>query len=497
MPAAAVMVLGTTSGAGKSLVATGLCRWYRRQGLSVMPFKAQNMSNNARVADGGEIGAAQYYQSLAAGAVPCTAMNPVLLKPEGDCRSQVVVNGQVDDGLTTTPWRERGTRLWPIVQQALTSLRSRCDVLVIEGAGSPAEINLADCDFVNGRTAAAADARCLLVADIDRGGAFAHLFGTHHLVDDQTRSRIDGFVLNRFRGDPALLAPGPAMLEALTGVPTVACLPMWRDHGLPEEDGVFDRGMADRFDAGAGTQWIGGQRARLRIGIVAYPRISNLDEFEPLRHVPGIRLAWLRDPDAVAAADWLILPGSKQSSSDLRWLRERGFESAISGHAAAGKPLLAICGGLQMLGAAMFDAHGVDGDAQGLGLLPLTTWFEPRKTVRAARAAFGALDGPWERLSMLTVDGYEIRHGRTAADRVADTTAAARPVLAPVNDSAVIGWQRGSVLAIYLHGLFENPAVMGALFGDPGHPLEAAFERLADRIDAHFERRTLMALIGR
>ena len=517
--ARAVMVLGTTSGAGKSLIATALCRWYQRQGLKVAPFKAQNMSNNARVVDGGEIGTAQYCQALAARARPEVAMNPLLLKPERDTRSQVVLNGRFDPELTALPWRERSRRVWPLVRQSLFALLDRHDVVVIEGAGSPAEINLADCDFVNRRTASAADARCLLVADIDRGGAFAHLYGTHRLVDDETRSRIDGFVLNRFRGDPALLEPGPSMLAQLTGVPTVGCLPYWPDHGLPDEDGPldvrFDRfnfgrfDSVDPFDAIAPNQGARTLARPLRIGIIAWPRISNLDEFEPLRRLDTVMTVWLRDPASVAHVDWLILPGSKHTSGDLRWLRERGFETAIDRHVRAGKPLLAICGGLQMLGSSLVDPHGIDGSDRGLGALPLTTRFAATKTVRGTRARFTSLEGPWQALSGHVVDGYEIHHGDTEPIDPATPTCshaplpALRPALLGIGagdarpGSAIIGWQRGSILALYLHGLFENANVMTALFGTPGRSLNEAFDRLADGIDHHIARKTLMGLIGR
>ncbi|HVV51642.1 MAG TPA: cobyric acid synthase, partial [Polyangia bacterium] len=274
------MVLGATSGAGKSWLATALCRWYARRGLRVAPFKAQNMSNNARVVpapDGaaGEIGSAQYFQALAARVPPDARMNPVLLKPETDTRSQVVVLGRVRPELGALPWRERSARLWPQAREALRSLAREHELLVIEGAGSPAEINLADADYVNMRTAREAGAACLLVADIDRGGAFAHLYGTHQLLAPDDRALVRGFVLNRFRGDAGLLAPGPEELQRLTGVPTLAVLPMWREHGLPEEDGWFeDAAEAPPADGGAGPA--------LRVAVVAFPRISNLDELQPL-----------------------------------------------------------------------------------------------------------------------------------------------------------------------------------------------------------------------
>jgi adenosylcobyric acid synthase len=281
------MVLGTTSGAGKSWLATALCRHYARQGLRVAPFKAQNMSNNARVVGEGEIGSAQFFQALAARAEPDVRMNPLLLKPESDTHSQVVLMGQVRGDLGAMPWRERSSHVWPAITAALDALRAEYDVVVIEGAGSPAEINLADCDVVNLRVARHCNAACLLVTDIDRGGAFAHLYGTWALLPEADRPRIKGFVLNKFRGDPALLAPGPQMLQDLTGVPTVAVLPMWWQHGLPEEDGVIHA-----------RPEVQGVVART-IAVVATPRISNLDEFQPLNQLPGVSEmgAWPGRPD--------------------------------------------------------------------------------------------------------------------------------------------------------------------------------------------------------
>ncbi len=481
MTARCVMVWGTTSGAGKSWLATALCRAYARRGLRVAPFKAQNMSNNARVVAGGEIGSAQYFQALAAGAEPDVRMNPVLLKPEGDTHSQVVMLGEVDAALTAMPWRERSAHAWPRVAQALDALRADHDVVVIEGAGSPAEINLRASDFVNLATARHAQARALLVTDIDRGGAFAHLYGTWALLELQDRARLAGFVLNRFRGDPALLEPGPSQLEALTGVPTVGVVPMWREHGLPEEDGLLE-------GWNAGAPWKGD--GRLCIAVVAAPRISNLDEFQPLRRLPAVDLRWARAPEDLAGADWVILPGSKHTSSDLAWLRARGLDAAIAAHAGAGGRVLGICGGLQMLGEALVDPHGIDGNAPGLGLLPLVTVFEPRKTVRRARQVFGPVVGAWSALSGCAVDGYEIHHGQT---RPHPAMAAPREVL-----PAGLGWQdaSGRVLGLYLHGLFEQPEVLQALFGVTVPGLDTVFDGLADCVETHLEPGLLERLVA-
>ncbi len=483
MTARAVMVLGTTSGAGKSWLATALCRWYVRQGLKVAPFKAQNMSNNARVvpAEGGhpgEIGSAQYFQALAARASPEVRMNPVLLKPENDTTSQVVVMGRVRADLGVVPWRERAERLWPFARDALDTLIEENDLVVIEGAGSPAEINLHTSDYVNMRTALHARAACLLVTDVDRGGAFAHLYGTHQLLAAEERALIRGYVLNRFRGDAALLAPGPHALQQLTGVPTLAVLPMWRGHGLPEEDGVFD-------DAASGA------RGGLRIAVVAFPQISNLDEFQPLRQCPGVRLNWARSVADVAGADWIVLPGSKHTGADLAWLRAQGLFGAVRDHAAGGGRVLGICGGLQMLGRKLLDPHRLEGHAggesDGLSLLPIDTQFETVKTLRRTRAHFDAPNGDWSSLADLAFDGYEIRCGHTEAD-------AAAAIVLRNDEGAPIGWQLGPVLGVYAHGLFESADAMRALFGAEVRPLDAVFDGLADFIDARFEPGSLMRL---
>ncbi len=526
MTAQCVMVLGTTSGAGKSWLTTALCRYYARQGLKVAPFKAQNMSNNARVVAGehgqGEIGSAQYFQALAARAVPDVRMNPLLLKPERDTHSQVVLMGQVSAELSAVGWRGRSASVWPVIAQALDELIAENDVVVIEGAGSPAEVNLSDCDIVNMRVALHAKAACLLVTDIDRGGAFAHLYGTWALLPERERALLRGFVLNKFRGDATLLAPAPQMLKKLTGVPTVATLPMWWQHGLPEEDGVFD----DRSTtAGVVTK---------TVAVIVYPHLSNLDEFQPLKNVPGLRLQWVRSPmqlAGLASSDWVILPGSKHTSSDLAWLRHQGLDAAIAQHAACGGAVLGICGGLQMLGEALIDPHGIDGNAPGLGLLPLVTVFDLDKTVRHTQTKFGlamagstawALAGdlmvpnahksapsqspscaghtvgapthPWAALAGVAVSGYEIHHGQT---RQHPAMAAAGDIAHPVlpND---LGWlnAQGNVLGLYVHGLFEDASVLRALFGATVPTLDAVFDGLADYVQRHFNPGALDALLG-
>ena len=485
MTAKAVMVLGTTSGAGKSWLTTALCRYYARQGLKVAPYKAQNMSNNARVVEGGEIGSAQYFQALAASATPEVRMNPLLLKPEKDTQSQVILMGQVNTELSKMEWRGRSALVWPVVAGALDELMAENDVVLIEGAGSPAEINLKHSDIVNMRIALHAQAACLLVTDIDRGGAFAHLYGTWAMLDAAEQKLIKGFVLNKFRGDAKLLAPGPQMLQDLTGVPTLATLPMWWQHGLPEEDGVFD----DRSRVTG--------HVTKTIAVIAYPRISNLDEFQPLKNVPGVRLMWARSPAELAGLtnnDWIILPGSKATSSDLAWLRTQGLDQTVNAHAARGGAVLGICGGLQMLGEALIDPHGIDGNAAGLGLLAVVTVFTKTKTVQHRKSQFEALEGVWAALSNVPTAGYEIHHGQTSLR--ADMAAAGRGALPVMADE--LAWQSkaGNVLGVYLHGLFEDPAVMRALFGITVPTLVSTFDGLADYIEQHFEPGVLQSLIS-
>lgn len=472
-----VMVLGTSSNAGKSWVATALCAWYRAQGYKVAPFKAQNMSNNARVVatpDGqwGEIGTAQYLQALAAGCVPDVRMNPLLLKPEADTRSQVVLLGQVDAALSAMPWRGRSQHVWPQIAQALDSLRAENDVVVIEGAGSPAEINLHSSDVVNMRVARHGQAHCLLVADIDRGGAFAHLYGTWALLPPEEQALLRGFVLNKFRGDARLLAPAPQMLQERTGVPTVATIPMQWNHGLPEEDGVFDA-----RSTGAGA-------IHTTVAIVAYPRMSNHDEFQPLLNLPGVRVVWARSPAQLQGADWVILPGSKATAADLDWMRRQGLDAAVVAHAHAGRRVLGICGGLQMLGEALIDLHGVDGNAAGLGLLPLVTLFAPDKTVRRVRVHLPALHGPWSSLAGMELDVYEIHHGQTQlrTDMEAGQPQRSREVVPG------LVWQNGPghIWGTYWHGMLENTAFVQALFGAQAPSLEVVFARLAEGVQAWF-----------
>lgn len=475
-----LMVHGCTSSAGKSLLTAALCRWFARRGVDVAPFKAQNMSNNARaLPGGGEIGVAQWLQATAAGVTPDVRMNPVLLKPEAG-RSQVVVLGEVDHELTAAPWRGRGRRMWPTVAAALDELAAEHDLLVLEGAGSPAEINLAADDIVNLRPVEHVDAACLLVADIDRGGAFAHLYGTWSLVPDAVRDRTFGFVLNRFRGDASLLAPAPADLATLTGVPTIGVVPELA-HDVPDEDAPPGR----RVGAEVGAR---------RVAVVTYPSASNLDEFAALGQVADVRYA--THPDELAGVDLIVLPGAKDVTTARRWLTALGFDDVLAARLDASTPLVAICGGLQLLGTTLRgSASGrVESDLVGLGAWPLTTTFDDRKRTGDRTVRFAAaLPERWTALAGREVSGYEIRHGTTTLDRTPTDAASGTPVAALPDG---LGWATDRVLAVYLHGLLEDPAVLRALVG-PGapRPLDASFETLADAIDAHLDTDLLLSTV--
>jgi adenosylcobyric acid synthase len=450
MRSKALMIQGCSSHAGKSYLTAAFCRLFADEGLRVAPFKAQNMSNNAGVTeDGRELGRAQIVQAAAARVAPEARMNPVLVKPEADTRSQVVLLGEVDRAASALPWRERRAHLWPSVQASLHGLLDDFDVVVIEGAGSPAEINLREGDIVNMAVALEASAPVLLCCDIDRGGAFAHLLGTWECLAQPERELLAGFLLNRFRGDAALLAPGPEWLEERTGVPTLGVIP-WLDLPLPEEDGVA-------IEEGGGDG---------RIAIVALPRIANLDEFAPL----GAHARFVRGPAEIEAAAAIIVPGTKATLADLEWLRSTGLAGAIARRAAAGVPVLGICGGLQMLGRAVRDPLAVEGggEAPGLGLLDLVTELQAGKTTRRVRVSDDETGAQ--------LDGYEIHHGATVAG--------ARATASLHGPDGALGWRSGNVRASYVHGLLEHPAYRDALLARAGLESAASPESLDARLSA-------------
>ena len=424
MSARALMVLGTASHVGKSLIAAGLGRIFADEGVRVAPFKAQNMSlNSAATPDGCEIGRAQALQAEACRVTPRAEMNPVLIKPSCDTGAQIVLLGRVWGQMTASDYhRRRVEELFPAVLASYRTLAAEHELMVLEGAGSPAEINLRAHDIVNMRMAHAADAACVLVGDIDRGGVFASLLGTLELLEAEDRARIRGFIVNKFRGDISLLAPGIETIARRIGIPCAGVVPHLRDLGLEEEDGVA---MEDRRTAARVWKDMPSSRDRaLRIGVVALPFMANFTDFDALAMEPSAALAFLDDPAQLAAADVVILPGTKQTLDDLAWLRERGFAAAIAAHTG---PLIGICGGYQMLGVSIDDPAGVENGgiartAEGLGLLPVRTTMREQKIVRAGSGH---------------ARGYEIHMGETWGG----------PSI------------QGRVWGTYVHGLFDDDEV--------------------------------------
>ena len=487
------MVQGTASGVGKSLLAAALCRLFARAGYRVAPFKSQNMSLNAAVAaDGGEIGRAQAVQALAAGVDASVDMNPILLKPEADDRSQVVIRGRV---AATVDWRGYGRMaptLWPVIVESLERLRRTHDLVVIEGAGSPAEINL-ECDLANMRVAALAEAPVLLVGDIDRGGVFAALVGTLALLHADDRARVAGIVVNRFRGDPAVLASGLALLAERTGLRVLGVVPHLGEAPLPEEDSLG-------LEACSGNL----ADAVVEIAVPRLPRIANFDDLEPLAAEPGVAVRFVTRPEAIDRADVVVLAGSKTTVVDLAWLRERGLHAAIARAAAEGRAVVGVCGGYQMLGERLDDPDRVESSAAsvpGLGLLPGVTTFARDKTTRRVRGRVLA-GGPFGAAAGAPVDGYEIHCGRTLADGGAPVFAVTERAGAATDE--VDGTRVGSVIGTYLHGCFAGGALRRALLtaaaarrGVAPDPRWGAdvfadrYDRLADRVGAALDLEAL------
>jgi adenosylcobyric acid synthase len=425
----ALLVAGTSSDAGKSVVVAGLCRLLSRNGVRVAPFKAQNMSNNSAVTvEGGEIGRAQALQARAAGLEPSVRFNPILLKPGSDRTSQLVIRGRVAASVSATSYIEHRDQLAKVVIDDLSSLRAEFDVVICEGAGSPAEINLRATDLANMGLARAANLPVVLVGDIDRGGLLAHLFGTVAVLEPDDQTLIAGFIVNKFRGDPALLEPGLRQLREMTGRPTYGVLPYADELWLDAEDSlsVVAHRVLGKPAPPRGSEW-------LKVVAVRLPRISNSTDIEALACEPGVVVRWITDPADLADADLAVLPGSKATVADLDWLRERGLGAAITDHARAGKPVLGICGGLQMLCRHIDDSvESGRGEVAGLGLLDADVAFGADKTLRR-----------WQH----PLSGYEIHHGQLV--RCAET--AWFDV-----DGQPHGILRGAVFGTHWHGVLDN-----------------------------------------
>jgi adenosylcobyric acid synthase len=452
------MVLGTASHVGKSLTTAALCRIFARAGYRVAPFKSQNMSlNSAATPDGYEIGRAQALQAEAAGIAPSVHMNPILIKPSCDTAAQIVVRGKVWRNLDARNYQEvRVAELLPIVAESYRILAAQNDVIVLEGAGSPAEINLKENDIVNMRMAKMANAKCLLVGDIDRGGVFASLLGTCELLDPDERARIAGFVINKFRGDVSLLWPGVRMIEQRLGKPCLGVIPYLGHLSLDEEDSVgFDQRPEESWAEDAEPS------RRLRIGVIAFPSISNFTDFDALHAEPSVALKHLHDPASMALADVIVLPGRKQTADDLSWLRACGFEPALKEFARKGGLIVGICGGFQMLGEQILDTDGMEreGIAQGIGLLPVKTIMAHDKVTVPARGVLNSSTLFGQSIECCEVGGYEIHLGTTEyLDGATAFASIARQKdgAQTLSDGCVS--QNGRTLGTYLHGLFDRDA---------------------------------------
>ena len=431
-----IMIQGTMSNAGKSLLAAGLCRVLKQDGYRVAPFKSQNMALNSFITkDGGEMGRAQVVQAEAAGIEPDTRMNPILLKPTTDVGSQVIVNGQVRGNMQAMEYFRRKRDYIPAVLDAYNSLASEYDVIVIEGAGSPAEINLKQDDIVNMGLAKLVDAPVLLVGDIDRGGVFAQLYGTVALLEEDERRRIKGVVVNKFRGDRAILEPGLKTLAELCGIPVAGVIP-YTHVDIDDEDS-----LTERFDRSM-------ERKLLDIAVIRVPRISNFTDFSPFERYENVSLRYVDQVSDLHQPDMILLPGTKSTIADLRWLRQSGLEAAILKAADAGTLIFGVCGGYQMLGSAVSDPDGVEAagvtQLRGMGLLPMETVFHGEKVQTQTRGHFSGVKGLLSGLNGLAYEGYEIHMGRSEEKM---------PALAG----------EGNVYGSYVHGIFDAPGVTDAI----------------------------------
>jgi adenosylcobyric acid synthase len=498
LKARALMVLGTGSHVGKSLITAALCRILLQEGYRVAPFKAQNMAlNSAATPDGFEIGRAQAMQAEAAGLAPTADMNPILIKPSSNTGSQIILQGRVWGQVTAADYHQhRVEEFLPHVLESYERLAAKYDVIVLEGAGSPAEINLKAHDIVNMRMAEAADASCLLIGDIDRGGVFASLFGTLELLEPHERDRIRGYLINKFRGDVSLLNPGLEMIKTYIKIPCVGVIPYLHDVGLDEEDGVA---MEDRKTvARAWRDDDDTSDRRLRIGVIALPHMSNFTDFDALAAEPSVALAYLTRASEVTNADIMIIPGTKQTINDLEWLRVGGFDKAIQEYAARSFTV-GVCGGMQILGLDIRDPAGLEGggEVRGLGLLPIRTTLEAEKITRPASAKLLTSEIFGQSMSSHVATGYEIHLG------VTDYLSEAKPLFElrrkgddhRVMDGVVSADRR--IIGTYLHGLFDEDEFRHAFvrsaraashlnaphaYANVKAEREARFDRLADHV---------------
>ncbi|MBY9078155.1 cobyric acid synthase [Paenibacillus sp. HN-1] len=494
------MFQGTASDVGKSVLTTAFCRILVQDGFKTAPYKSQNMALNSYVTlCGKEIGRAQGVQAEACGIAATTDMNPILIKPTRDMSAQVVVHGKPHAEMSAWRYREEYLPVAEtIVREALDRLRSAYDVVVIEGAGSPAEINLKDRDIVNMRLAGWADAPVILVADIDRGGVFASIVGTLELLEDHERSRVKGFIINKFRGDLAILQPGLDWLEQRTGLPVLGVIPYLKDIGIEAEDSVVleHKASSEKSDA------------ELDVAVIRLPRISNFTDTDPLLYEPDVKVRYVENPDELGNPDVILIPGTKNTLADLRTIREVGLEKAIRAQVLQGARLVGLCGGYQMLGEKLSDPEQVEseeGETLGLGYLPMETVFYPDKRTERVRGIVACSHPDWTELEGMPVEGYEIHMGRTAVREYAkslfDFSGQKEGVISA----------DGKIWGTYVHGIFENDAFrrswLNRIRQDKGlppidngicfrHRKKAAFDRLADHVRSHLDIREVYRITG-
>lgn len=443
--AKAIMIQGTMSNAGKSLVAAGLCRIFKQDGYKVAPFKAQNMALNSFITrEGLEMGRAQVTQAEAAGVEPSVLMNPILLKPTNDTSSQVIVNGEVMDNLSAADYYKRKRDLVAAVKDSYDKLAAEHDIIVLEGAGSPAEINLKENDIVNMYMAKLAKAPVLLVGDIDRGGVFASIVGTMQLFEPEERELVKGILINKFRGDRSILQPGLDQLSEIIQKPVAGVIP-YMHLDIDDEDSLTER-FTRKGEAGL-----------VDLAVIRVPRISNFTDFNVLESMPGVTVRYVDSAAALGDPDLILLPGTKNTMADLLWMRQNGIESCIHKHAAAGKPVFGICGGYQMLGRVLKDPHGVEhgGEMAGIGLLPSVTVFEEEKTRTRVTGTFRGVEGIFSGLSGIDFEGYEIHMGTSSLEE--------GNVLADIAEDGASakadGLNSGNVYGSYVHGIFDREEV--------------------------------------
>lgn len=496
-----IMIQGTMSSVGKSLIAAGLCRVFKQDGYRVAPFKSQNMALNSFITkENLEMGRAQVVQAQACGIEPLVCMNPILLKPTTDMGSQVIVNGEVVGNMRAMDYFRKKREYIPVIRKAYEELASRYDIVVIEGAGSPAEINLKADDIVNMGMAEIADAPVLLVGDIDRGGVFAQLIGTVMLLEKQEQERVKGLIINKFRGDKRILEPGLDMITAKCGKEILGVVP-YMDVDVEEEDSLAE--SLDRKTV----------RGRIDVAVIRLPRISNFTDFQALGAEADVSVRYVERTSELRNPDLICIPGTKNTISDMRWLRAGGLEAAVRRLAGEGTPVIGICGGYQILGREIVDSCGAEGGGriQGMGLLPVVTYYEPEKRRKQSAGTVLPLTGIFEGLSGKKVSGYEIHMGKTVRDEEngeGGTTAGALLQLGDGPD----GCRRGNVLGSYLHGIFDEEEFRTSLVrilclrkGVTREALEGfsmetyreeQFDRLADILRGNLDMGAVYDIIG-